>query len=173
MSAPFGIALYSPIEGLSVLNELGHGSYIVEAPTPHPMFETYLVRATPALGVVWIKGLGADIENDSFGTAACTLVDRITEQLAQKYGPAEKTDFLMDGSIWTEPQDWMNGIVHHERFYSSQWTRHQVKQLPEDLESIFVGAVPQSYCMMVAIEYASRKLEQANAEIERQLADLL
>ena len=58
MSAPFGITLYSPIETLSVVQDLGHGSYLIEAPSPHPMFDAYLVRATPALGVVWVKGLG-------------------------------------------------------------------------------------------------------------------
>lgn len=174
MSAPFGIILYSPIETLSVVQDLGHGNYLVEAPSPHPMFEAYLVRATPALGVVWVKGLGTDIENDNFGTATRTLIDRLTEQLAQKYGRSEKSDFLMNGSIWTEPQDWMNGLVSRERYYSSEWSRPGATQLPDDLESIFVGAIPQNgYCATMIIEYASRKLDQAEAEIERQLVDIL
>jgi hypothetical protein len=174
MSAPFGITLYSPIETLSVTLDLGHGNYIVEAPRPHPMFETYVALATPALGVVWVKAIGAEIQNDNFGTEICTQVDRLAEQLTQRYGPAEKSDFLMEGSIWTEPEHWSQGVVAGERFYSSKWMRPRAQQLPDDLESIWAGAVDRdSYSTAVAVEYASRKLGQAKAEIERQLADLL
>lgn len=174
MSAPFGIAFYAPLTGLTVLQELGQGAAFVEAPTPHPLFETYVVRATPALGVVWIKGLGPPIENDTFGTATCTAVDRLADQLAQKYGRAEKMDMLMAGSIWDQAQDWMNGLNHRERFYSYTWKRPKVRDLPDDLDTIYVGATPHDgYAAGVVLEYASLKLPLAEAELERQMSDLL
>jgi len=174
MSAPFGIAFYSPLSELTVLEELGQGAYAVQAPTPHPLFDTYLVRATPSLGVVWVKGLAPLIENDNFGTATCSAVDRLAEQLAHRYGRAKKMDMLLDGSIWNEPQDWMNGLNHRERFYSYLWEKAAVRELPEDLDTIYVGATPhEGYAAGVVLEYASPKLPLAEAELERQMADLL
>ncbi len=174
MSAPFGIAFYAPVTDLKVVSEIGQGAYAVEAPTPHPLFGSYLVRATPTFGVVWVKGLGAEIENDNFGTATTAAVDRIAEQLTHRYGKAKKTDFLMQGSIWSDPQDWMSALDHNERYYSYSWERTAAVQLPDDLESIFVGAVPTgTHGAQVVLEYASRKLPEAESELERQMADLL
>lgn len=174
MSAPFGIAFYAPLTELTVVREIGQGAYAVEAPTPHPLFGSYLVRATPTLGIVWVKGLGPEIENDNFGNATTAAVDRLAEQLVQRYGKAKNTDFLIQGSIWSDPQDWMSALEHNERYYSYSWERPAAPLLPDDLENIFIGAVPTgAHGAQVVLEYASRKLPEAEAELERQMAELL
>lgn len=173
MSAPFGIAFHSPVSELSVVRELAQGGYVVEPPTPHPLFISYLVRATPTFGVVWVKGLGTVISSDNFGTATSGAVDRVAEQLTHRYGRPTKTDFLMPGSVWSDPQDWMTALNNNERYYSYIWER-PTAELPEDLESIYVGATgDDGYAAQVVLEYASRKLPQAEAELERQMASLL
>lgn len=174
MFSPFGIAFHAPLDSLRVLSDLGQGVYVVEAPAPHPLFVSYVVRATPRLGIVWVKGLGAEIENDNFGTAAKGAADRIADQLAHKYGRAKKTDFLMQGSIWSEMQDWMSALNNNERYYCYNWGSDDGAHLPEGIESIFVGVVPMhGYAAQVVLEYASRKLTEAEADLERQMADLL
>lgn len=174
MSSPFGIAFYVPLTQLTVLQELGQGAYIVEAPTSHPLFQSYVVRATPALGVVWVKGLGPEIDNDNFGTTTRAAVDRLAEQLTHKYGQPKKSDFLMQGSIWSEAQDWMAALNNNERFYHYSWERPAASQLPDDLENIFVGATSLGgYSAQVVLEYSSRRLPEAEAELERRMADLL
>ena len=173
MSAPFGIEFYTPIDALADSQEVGQGHYMVRPPKPHPMFDGYIVRATSSLGIVWIKGMTPLIENDKFGADTRGKVDRLAEQLAQKYGRGTKTDLLLAGSIWTEPQDWTSGLCERERFYNVAWEAPAVR-LPDNLDSIFVGATPaDGYAAMVVIEYASRRLGEAEAEIERDLADLL
>ncbi|MGO4411287.1 MULTISPECIES: hypothetical protein [unclassified Brevundimonas] len=174
MFSPFGIAFGAPLDSLSVLSDLGQGGYIVEAPAPHPLFNRYVVRASPRLGIVWIKGVGAEIENDNFGTVTRGAADRVAEQLSQKYGRPKKTDFLMEGSIWSEVQDWMSALNNNERYYCYNWDAEEGARLPDGVESIFVGAVPvQGYAAQVVLEYASRTLADAEADLERQMADLL
>lgn len=174
MSAPFGIAFHSSIASLQVLQDLGQGIYVVQPDAPHPLFDVYAVQATPSLGVVWVKGITPCIENDNFGTATRAAVDRLADQLAQKYGPPEKMDMLLEGSIWNEPQDWMNSLNDRERVYSYSWEPEKVTQLPEDLECIFLGAVPhEGNAASIVLEYSSRRKEQADKDLEREMADLL
>lgn len=173
MSAPFGIEFYTPISALADSQEVGQGHYMVTPPKPHPMFEGYIVRATPSLGIVWIKAMTPTIANDKFGAATRGQVDRLAEQLTQKYGQGAKTDLLLAGSIWTDPQDWTSGLCERERFYNVVWEAPAVR-LPDNLEHIFVGATPvDGYDVMVVVEYSSRRLGEADAEMERVMADLL
>jgi hypothetical protein len=174
MASPFGIAFYTSLDQLADANEMAPGVYSVTAPSPHPAFKTYLVRATPGLGVVWIKGLGEAIENDAFGGATRAAVDRLKEQLALRYKEPRKLDFLMHGSIWEDPKYWMMGLSANERYYSYTWDASGAGALPEDIASVYVGASAMSSdSAMVVIEYASRKLPQADAEDDRRLSDLL
>lgn len=174
MSSPFGIRFYSTITELQVLHDIGQYAYEVVAPGPHPLFKSYFVLSTPSLGIVWVKGITPQIENDNFGSETCATVDRIEMQLTQKYGRPKKRDLLMDGSIWTEPQDWMNGLTNRERFYSYSWKKSAIPQLPEDLDTIYIGAVPHDgLTAEVVLEYASPRLKEAEAELERQMSDLL
>jgi len=174
MTSPFGIAFYTSLDQLADVNEVASGVYSVTAPSPHPAFGTYLVRATPSLGVVWIKGLGEAIGNDAFGGATRAAVDRLKEQLALRYKEPRKTDLLMQGSIWEDPKYWTMGLSANERYYSYTWDGSGGVSLPEDIATIYVGASAMSSdSAMVVIEYASRKLPEAEAEDDRRLADLL
>jgi hypothetical protein len=174
MFAPFGVEFYSPISNYSVIHDSGDGAYIIEPPTPHPMFAVYAARATPALGVVWVKGITTEIENDAFGVSTRAIVDRILGQLAPKYGVADKLDELMPGSIWDEPRDWLSGLNNNERLYHYTWEKSISTRLPEELESIFLAATGGGgNSALVVLEYASSRLLLADAEIDRGMADVL
>lgn len=100
MSAPFGIELYSPIHGYEVVTDIGQLKYAIIAPKPHPVFTSYIVQATPTLGIVWVKGNSDFRSVDAFGNTLRTEVDRIADQLALKYGRGRKTDFILSGALW-------------------------------------------------------------------------
>jgi hypothetical protein len=109
-----------------------------------------------------------------FGTATRTAVDRIKDQVALRYGAPRKLDFVMQGSIWDDPQYWMNGLAANERFYSYSWEAPDASALPNDLATVYVGAMSKdSNTSAVIIEYASPKLSQADAEDDRSMSDLL
>lgn len=123
MTAPFGIKMYSHLDELDVLGEFDDAKYIVTPPKPHPNFETYLVQATPNLGVVWIKAVSPLICNDAYGNLTIQAMERIRGQLELRYGPGELTDYLMFDSIWSEPRDWSNAVEANERVYSFTWEK--------------------------------------------------
>lgn len=173
VSAPFGIRMHTAVSELGGCESIGEGVFVVDPPRPHPALTGYVVRATARLGVVWIKGLGDEIDFDAYGNASRSRCDELVSQLSLRYGPGEHADFLMHDSIWNEDRDWQTGVAQGERVYSTEWTRPSVN-LPPDLESVYAGvcgAGPGT--TRIVIEYASLRLEEAQAEINEQLSDLL
>lgn len=174
MTSPFGIEFGVGADSLETVRIMEGGMSEVKPPKPHPLFDTYIVQSTPELGVVWVKGISPVIENDNFGSATRKYVDRLAEQLSLKYGRSQKTDLLLQGSIWTEPQDWMNALGSHEQLYNYLWDKRGPSGLPDDMESIFAAATPFPGAQaLVVVEYASSKYPLAQAELERLMANLL
>jgi hypothetical protein len=174
MTAPFGIEMYSPLGGLEIVATYPDSKFKVTPPKPHPSFAEYIVQATDALGVVWIKGISLEKPSDSYGNAIKAEVDRVGEQLRLRYGTPNKIDLLMQGSMWNEPQYWMNGLLASERYYSFHWEKNAQSNLPEDLKTDYVGATAVSTSSAtISIEYASPKMGDAESEIDKNLSDLL
>jgi hypothetical protein len=175
MTAPFGIEFHLNISELNVLNRFPNNTFVVEAPAPHPLFKTYLVRTNSQEEVVWIKGVGEIVENDAYGAVIQGIVDRVADQLSQRYGRGQKTDSVNYGSIWGEdPQYWMHGLADNQRHFFHLWERPAAGSLPEDVHSIFLAAIAiDAYSSNAVLEYASPKLAAAEAEAEQGMANFL
>ena len=172
MSAPFGIAIFAKKETLQIVGEFPGEKYTVTAPKPHPAFQSYIAQVSDTLGVVWVKALADAVPLDAYGNSLRSTVDKIAEQVALKYGRPEKTDLLLPGAVWNEPQYWMNAVAAGERYYSYVWKRPQ-NQLEDDLETIFVAASAVGGGEGgTIIEYASTKLQDHEKELESKLANL-
>lgn len=173
MSAPFGISIFGPLSDLQILEEIGQGKFRVSAPTPHPAFSDYIVEATDSLGVVWVKANAPIISIDSFGQNIVALTDKIAEQIRLRYGTPQKTDFLMAGSIWEGPQYWLSALESKERYYGYTWDRKNCANVPEDIDTIYVGATAYGGGEgAVTVEYGSTKMHLAEQERDAKLADL-
>jgi hypothetical protein len=174
MTAPFGIELHSPVDQLEIVRDLGQGKYSVTPPKPHPSFEMYVVQATPGMGVFWIKAISATVENDAYGTQTRGLQEKVHGQLSKRYGPGVFTDRLTYGSIWNEPRDWTQGLTANERFHFVIWERPKSPELPDDIQSIYLGATGYGSDQAgVCIEYSSVRMKDAEEELEELLSDLL
>jgi hypothetical protein len=174
MMAPFGIQFYSELASLEVTGDLGLNKYQVQAPSPHPLFQTYIVQATPTLGVVWIKGMSDPKAVDIFGNSLRMEVDRVAQQLAGKYGPGRKTDMLLHGSFWEGAQYWMNALADQQRLYFYLWEAKGHSAFPDGLATIFLGATGYNPAEgAVTLEYASNRMEEAERETEAGMSDLL
>lgn len=172
MSAPFGIPIFESKDALDIQSELPGEKYSVVAPRPHPSFQDYYVQASDNLGVVWVKAIGPSEAVDAYGNALRVNVDRVAEQVGRKYGTPEKTDVLLPGAMWDEPQYWMNALEDGQRFYSYTWKRPR-NELDDDLETVFVGASSFGGGQGgVIIEYASTKLANHEHELEGKLSEL-
>ena len=170
--APFGIAIRSSLDELTILHDFGENKFQVEAPRPHPLLQTYYVQAGRVAGVVWIKGVTAAIENDSFGYKLREMTDRLAGQMAQKYGTGQKNDLLLPGSIWEDAQYWMNGIAAGERLYSYNWDAMKRSRLPGDLQAIYCGVMAyDTFSGAVAIEFSSPDMALVESEINSGMAE--
>jgi hypothetical protein len=124
------------------------------------------------LGVDWVKALASPAPTDAYGNALRSAVDKIAEQVSLKYGAPEKSDFLLSGAMWDEPQYWMNALEDGQRYYSYIWKRPR-NQLEDDLETVFVGASAFGGGEGgVIVEYASTRMADHEKELEAKLADL-
>jgi hypothetical protein len=172
--APFGIPFFSDVADLAVIEEVGQAKYRVRPPAQHAVFSDYVVQAMPATGIVWIKASSAPMVLDAYGNGIQSEVDRVARQLEQRYGRGNKNDMLFAGSIWDEPQYWVNGLVDQQRVYFYLWENSRSLQLPDPLVTIYVGAVAYSVDEgAVTIEYSSNRMSEVEREIEQELANLL
>lgn len=101
------------------------------APKPHSSFETYIVQSSAETGICFVKGVGANVTSNSFGTSIRAETDELANQIAGRYGEPQLYDDLLPGSIWDEPRDWITGLVKKERRYTYKWESTPEKSVDE------------------------------------------
>jgi hypothetical protein len=143
-------------------------------PKPHSAFETYVLKMTPKHGLCWIKAIGPTIPTSVFGIELRSAFDSMEAKLTANYGKSERTDFLMSGSIWGDPQDWMQSFVSRERFLMTEWSPKHGSSLRDSLVSIaLVVGVLDTTSGYIAVEYSFENLQAADAELAAAEDDVL
>jgi hypothetical protein len=165
---PFGVAFGARVDTYGA-EHVRDNIYRIRPPTPHPLLVDYLCEASEQIGIVWLKAISRVVENDSYGGGVKDLADRLAGQISSRYGTAKKFDFLADGSIWSEPREWVQSITLKERFYSFTW--EGTPQLPPDIKSLFVGVTAYDNSnAAVVVEYMSTLFSDYEKELEAQQA---
>ena len=173
-SAPFGIAIHAPLDTSLKRADMGGAKWDVLPPNPHPAFETYYVQDAPIHGVVWVKAITPQYANDPYGTSLQNAFDRIVGQVASRYGKCNSVNTLRNGAIWDQSRDFVASLFEGDRFYWNVWDREHHSNLPEDLESVFVGVLPHGHSdASVIIEYTSVELKSADEALNNDLSNLL
>ncbi|MFC7409502.1 hypothetical protein [Hydrogenophaga atypica] len=177
LPAPFGLSLGMKLEDFSELKlaEIAPFKYRLDnPPKPHPAFEFYILQISPENGLSWIKAIGQDIPTNGFGTSINSAFLEMEGKLKKTYGNCDRTDLLLQGSIWNEPQDWMMGLVKGERLLASHWEVKTGAKLTEAIESVFlVASARETDCGYIAIEYALKNNSAASEEIASSQDDAL
>jgi hypothetical protein len=139
--------------------------YKVDPPNKNSMFEGYAVRIDGTYGLYMIKAVGKDIETNGYGAAVQIAFDQLLASIERTYGKYEKTDELLRGSIWNDPDDWMMALRRNERYLLASWNRENGSTLPSDLESITIGASALSSSRgYVSLDYYSINYDKVNEE---------
>jgi hypothetical protein len=79
------------------------------------------VRHLSEKGLLKVVASSNNIDTNDFGEALKDKFEQIQAGLSKAYGPGKSYDFLQAGSIWNEPQDWMMGLLKHERTLATYW----------------------------------------------------
>jgi hypothetical protein len=109
-------------------------------PKPHSAFESYTLAISPKQGLCKVVAIGVDIRTSVYGAELVSQFDAIEQMVTEKYGRAQRHDFLRSGSIWNEPRDWMMGLLKKERALTTFWTREEIPALPPALGAIELEA---------------------------------
>jgi hypothetical protein len=91
------------------------------APKSHPAFEGYLLRIDPKLGLTAVTAIGKDLKTGPTGAAVRKQFRLLQATLAARYGPPRTYDGLQGDSRFTEPEEWMAGLVADERALAAFW----------------------------------------------------
>jgi hypothetical protein len=106
-------------------------------PKPHRAFEFYSLSFSPKDGLLQIIGVGNDIRTNGFGESVHDSFMEMRDAISNTYGQPEfNLDYLKQGSIWRESEDWMIGLVKKERELSAAWSKH----LPSRIRGIVLEA---------------------------------
>ncbi len=142
--------------------------YTLESlPKKNADFEAYGLLISPKAGLCQIRAIGKNVDTDSYGIALKSKYEELSGSLSSIYGKAEKNDFLLSGSIWKEPQDWMMALNKKERFLSAEWKGTKEAPLKNNLLSVSIevraNGSSQGY---VFLQYDFSNSEICKAEIE-------
>lgn len=140
-------------------------AYLINtAPKPHGAFEQYVAVIGDVSGLCVIRGIGKDITSSRHGIQLKASFNEMEATLSELYGSSEKTDRLLPGSIWKEPEDWMMGLAKEERFLFAQWPR-KGQVLKNELDSVALGARAKSGDTgYLVLEYLFQNHEQCDEE---------
>lgn len=134
----FGINIGATLEELEVVSDDGNGLYTVTVPKPHNEFDFYTVMITPETGVCRVSGYGKTHSNDRFGTSSRRAFDNLRLLLEEIYGTHHFADFLRDGSIWDDQNEWVMSFYQNERVYQAIWDEEEQSNLKSEIKRIYM-----------------------------------
>ena len=176
LAGPFGLEKGMSLKDIGGKPEkVSHGLYKLSSVSkPHSAFEAYVVRIAPKGGLYWIKAIGKEIATSTYGMELKSAFSEMEKKLGATYGKHKTMDFLMPGSIWNEPNDWMMGLIKKERVLAAIWEKSKGSSLPSDIESIVLFVKPTNRDKgYIAIEYSFINKNTCEAKLAAQEDDAL
>ena len=102
--------------------------------------EGVTVYFTEKTGVCKLTGFHKVINPDNYGETHKNAYEIFRDRVAAKYGKYEEYDYLRDGSVWNEEQNWLDGLRAKERILSAYWMAEYGSTLPDEVQIIVVEA---------------------------------
>ncbi len=167
-NGPFGLWMgMTAGESEAPLVDLGQFKFSASSvPKPHSLFAKYILQIAPKAGLSWIKAISTPIQASVFGYELKSAFESMEAKLTAKYGKHVRHDFLMEGSIWNEPQDWMQSVLHMERLLFASWELKHGSSLDASLSGVgLVINATDTSSGVIAIEYSFENSAEADAEI--------
>ncbi len=165
MSGPFGLSMGMKLEDLRMqaeqelvkLSNIDCDQYEIVPISKHSSFDSYNVNISEKYGLYRIVAIGKIINTSVHGHEVKNEFKNLVDGFSKGYGKCNLSDFLSYGSIWNEPQDWMNGLLHRERFLAADWSVEHQSNMKNDLTSIniFTFALDQSSAQLIVNYYFS------------------
>lgn len=106
----------------SVEKDLGDVLILTTTPKPDANFVRYVLLVPPEIGLIKVVAISNDVTTHSSGESLRDKFNELRSSLEADYGKAALVfDFLIPGSNWNEPNDWMMALLNHERIFMANW----------------------------------------------------
>ena len=153
VSGPFGL-----VRGMTkeqILDKVGKSSlgsvendkaggvsmFLTTVPKPYKSFVMYQVYVSPTEGLLKIVAFTDFIDTAADGTQLRDAFSSLKDQLQIPYGdPTSQYDYVKGDSIWRESQDFMMGMVKHDRTLSCYWIASDKTPLKDSITAISLKA---------------------------------
>ena len=139
VAGPFGIEQGMKKGQLNIQKKIEPFLYLITPPKTHPEFKTYVVNHHPKTGVCLLRAVGVTINTSVYGTELRNKFEEIREQISKIYGINKLTDMLREGSIWSEPKDWMMALKKKQRGLQAKWSINTGANLKDGIMQILLG----------------------------------
>jgi hypothetical protein len=88
------------------------------------------------------------------------------KKLAAGHGKYKRMDFLMSGSIWDQPREWMQSFLQKERVLMTEWSSEHGSTLGSSVKSVaLVAQAMDEHSGYIAIEYSFENSDASDAEL--------
>lgn len=166
-AGPFGLSMgmnKSQIKGLENID--APFMYKTKTvPTPSSQLETYVMQIGDKNGLCVVKAISDVISTNRYGLALKGKFNGLKEALEKKYGKHKTQDFLLPGSIWDEPEDFMAGLKKKERYLRAYWDAEEKSTLTDNLKAIMLAAVGLGHEEgIIYIQYEFENSEKCDQE---------
>jgi hypothetical protein len=146
---PFGF--HAGMRKSDVLDLVGKGAVLEQdndtltvdkAPSGHRAVEFYYLAFCPKRGLVKVSAVSKNVKTSRYGSDLQDAFLDVEKTLNEIYGTGKRYDFLMDGSLWDEPRDWMTALGKKERTLITFWSaRNGHTNLPNKITSVTLEAM--------------------------------
>ena len=145
--------------------------FIISPPKTHPSFDQYFVRINEKVGLYYIKAIGKPISTSVYGSELLSEYQTVLAGVRKTYGVPKEYNFLKAGSIWSEPNDWMMGLLKKERVLMSVWSINNGLILPDNIKQIIlVGVALKQDTGYIVLEYYFDNYDEA-VKLEKEKVD--
>ena len=131
----FGVNMGEPVSKYAGVAS-GDFTYRVKVPQPNSEFEFYTVLATPSTGICSITGYGKDYKNDAYGTQVRSSYNGLQEALNSKYGRNKSFDFIRNGALWDDADEFIWSLHKNERTLTTYWDDEELSNMPANMGSV-------------------------------------
>lgn len=182
---PFGLSMGMSLEALQKLGtivKVGDG-YIFKLTSPNARFAQYALVITEKEGLCRIGAITKSISTSAYGEKVRGEFDAMREALEKRYGTAALAgDILQEGSIWSEPREYMTSLRKRERLLKAFWVDKSAPvelkgprvSLPNHLQVVSLDAMAtadDAGVLMVGYEFTNSQ-RCATELMEAKAADL-
>ena len=110
-----------------------------------------------------------EVPTNVHGSQLVEQYEDMKARLSKRYGQAEEEEYLLPGSLWSDPQDFTQALAFGERLHQASWKETQQAKLSA-LYEVSVRIIARTGVInpvgFLVVSYQFDNIEECKQEIE-------